>query len=219
MGCTERANSAPSVSRTSRLGGVSYRFTQVSKRHGDKRFSIQVALEDFPDVAPLRSVGTMVFSKRKNPNARMEAQVRHAYILTKNPRLQSRSKTLTLKKMRAQPSFFAGQREEGVRSPRKCSVGTFAGNRVFTFTRLTAGGIATSSKKAENRAKSCSKSSATRGHCARSGGENHRTAKFGPGFSNIRFWRFTASYSFSASRYATFRRKVSVSSILGKPIR
>ena len=48
----------------------------VSKRYGNRRFSVVVALEGFPEIAPLQSEPTMVYSKRKNKDQRLEEQAK-----------------------------------------------------------------------------------------------------------------------------------------------
>jgi hypothetical protein len=75
-GCTEKPNGGPCLCLVSRLGGVLYRLQQVSKRLDDKPVCVRISLRGCPDVEPIQSQGTMVFSKRKNRTQREEQQAR-----------------------------------------------------------------------------------------------------------------------------------------------
>ena len=75
-GGTEKPNSAPHLNAVTKLGGVIYRLNIVSKRVHDRKICIQVALRGARHIAPLRSDGTLVFSKRKDVDARKEEQAK-----------------------------------------------------------------------------------------------------------------------------------------------
>lgn len=75
-GCTEKPNGAPCLCLVSRLGGVLYRLKQVSKRLQDRPVCVRVSLKNCPEIAPLQSQGTMVYSKRKNRTQREEQQAK-----------------------------------------------------------------------------------------------------------------------------------------------
>jgi len=75
-GCTEKPTGGPCLCLVSRLGGVLYRLKRVSKRLEDRAVCVRVSLRGCPDVEPLQSEGTMVFSKRKNREQREEQQAR-----------------------------------------------------------------------------------------------------------------------------------------------
>lgn len=75
-GCTEKPSGGPCLCLVSRLGGVLYRLKRVSKRLEDRAVCVRVTLRGCPEVAPLQSEGTMVYSKRKNREQREEQQAR-----------------------------------------------------------------------------------------------------------------------------------------------
>jgi hypothetical protein len=75
-GCTEKPNGAPCLCLVSRLGGVLYRLKQVSKRLDDRPVCVRVSLKNCPDIEPIQSQGTMVYSKRKNRTQREEQQAK-----------------------------------------------------------------------------------------------------------------------------------------------
>jgi hypothetical protein len=75
-GCTEKPSGNPCLCLVSRLGGVLYRLKRVSKRLDDRAVCVRVTLRGCPEVAPLQSEGTMVYSKRKNREQREEQQAR-----------------------------------------------------------------------------------------------------------------------------------------------
>lgn len=75
-GSTEKPNGGPSVCLVSRLGGVLYRLKQVSKRLEDRAICVRVSLRNCPEVPPIQSQGTMVYSKRKNRMQREEQQAK-----------------------------------------------------------------------------------------------------------------------------------------------
>jgi hypothetical protein len=75
-GCTEKPSGGPCVCLVSRLGGVLYRLKRVSKRLDDRAVCVRVSLRGCPEVPPVQSNGTMVFSKRKNKEQREEEQAR-----------------------------------------------------------------------------------------------------------------------------------------------
>lgn len=75
-GCTEKPTGGPCLCLVSRLGGVLYRLKRVSKRLEDRAICVRVSLRGCPEVAPLQSNGTLVFSKRKNREQREEQQAR-----------------------------------------------------------------------------------------------------------------------------------------------
>jgi len=72
-GCTEKPNGSPCLCLVSRLGGVTYRLKQVSKRLDDRAVCVRITLKGCPEVEHVTSNGTMVYSKRKNRTQR-EAQ-------------------------------------------------------------------------------------------------------------------------------------------------
>jgi len=75
-GCTEKPSGEPCLCLVSRLGGVLYRLKQVSKRLDDRPVCIRVSLRGCPEVEPIQSEGTMVYSKRKNRTQREEQQAK-----------------------------------------------------------------------------------------------------------------------------------------------
>lgn len=75
-GCTEKPNGSPCLCLVSHLGGVVYRLKQVSKRLDDRPVCVRISLKNCPNVPPLQSQGTMVFSKRKNRTQREEQQAK-----------------------------------------------------------------------------------------------------------------------------------------------
>jgi len=75
-GCTEKPNGSPCLCLVSRLGGVLYRLKQVSKRLDDRAVCVRITLRNCPDVAPIQSQGSMVYSKRKNRTQREEQQAK-----------------------------------------------------------------------------------------------------------------------------------------------
>jgi hypothetical protein len=75
-GCTEKPNGMPCLCLVSRLGGVLYRLKQVSKRLDDRPVCVRISLKNCPDIAPIQSQGTMVYSKRKNRTQREEQQAK-----------------------------------------------------------------------------------------------------------------------------------------------
>lgn len=88
-GSTEKPSPyQPFFSVITMLGGVQYRLLKVSKHLGGRRIAVQVSLRGCDHVAPLRSDGTLVFSKRKDVDSRraeqqreredLEARERHA---------------------------------------------------------------------------------------------------------------------------------------------
>ena len=75
-GCTEKPSGNPCLCLVSRLGGVLYRLKRVSKRLEDRAICVRVSLRGCPEVPPIQSEGTMVYSKRKNREQREEQQAR-----------------------------------------------------------------------------------------------------------------------------------------------
>jgi len=75
-GCTEKPSGDPCLCLVSGLGGVLYRLKRVSKRLDDRAVCVRVSLKGCPEVPPLQSEGTKVFSKRKNREQREEEQAR-----------------------------------------------------------------------------------------------------------------------------------------------
>jgi hypothetical protein len=74
VGGTDGPN--PCIQLRTRLGGVRYRLRTVSKRLGNRGIGVIVYLVGCPSIEPLRSEFTMVFSKRKNKEQRLEEQAR-----------------------------------------------------------------------------------------------------------------------------------------------
>lgn len=66
----------PCIQLRSRLGGVRYRLRTVSKRLGNRGIGVIVEVVGCAAIAPLQSETTMVFSKRKNKEQRLEEQAR-----------------------------------------------------------------------------------------------------------------------------------------------
>lgn len=66
----------PCIQISTRLGGVRYRLRTVSKRLGNRGIGVVVDVVGCAHVQPLKSETTMVFSKRKNKEQRLEEQAR-----------------------------------------------------------------------------------------------------------------------------------------------
>ncbi|KAH9260544.1 hypothetical protein BASA81_001011 [Batrachochytrium salamandrivorans] len=66
----------PCIQISTRLGGVRYRLRTVSKRLGNRGIGVVVDVAGCGHVLPLKSETTMVFSKRKNKEQRLEEQAR-----------------------------------------------------------------------------------------------------------------------------------------------
>lgn len=74
VGGTDGSN--PCVQVKTRLGGVRYRLRTVSKRLGNRGIGVICYVVGCPNIDPIRSESTMVFSKRKNKEQRLEEQAR-----------------------------------------------------------------------------------------------------------------------------------------------
>lgn len=66
----------PGILLKTRLGGVRYRLRTVSKRLGSRGIAVVVELTNYPQSVCIKSESTMVYSKRKNKEQRLEEQAK-----------------------------------------------------------------------------------------------------------------------------------------------
>jgi len=97
VGGTDGTN--PCVQVRTRLGGVRYRLKTVSKRLGNRGIGVLCYIVGCPSIDPIRSEPTMVFSKRKNKEQRLEEQARE-----RNELLERQRAAQLLLSARASPS-------------------------------------------------------------------------------------------------------------------
>jgi len=118
VGGTDGTN--PCIQLRSRLGGVRYRLKTVSKRLGNRGIGVVVQVAGCPSIEPIRSEPTMVFSKRKNKEQRLEEQARERNELLERQRaaqllLSARSSPSA--SIEAAPSTLSPEKSPGELAP------------------------------------------------------------------------------------------------------